>query len=76
MWRLHHVVPHPSYYRLTAYQVFTAAASLFCLDVYKQHLRPAASEAELVRVGRWFCLVLAVVTVLPLTITRTLTLNP
>ena len=33
--------------------VFTAAASLFCLDVYKQHLRPAATEAELVRAGRW-----------------------
>ena len=55
----HHTKPH----RTTA-QVFTAAGSLFCLDVYKQHLRPAASEAELVRVGRWFCLLLAVVTVL------------
>jgi Na+/proline symporter len=32
--------------------------------VYKQHLRPEASEAELVRVGRWFCLLLAAVTVL------------
>ena len=32
--------------------------------MYKRHLRPAASEAELVRVGRWFCLLLAVVTVL------------
>ena len=44
--------------------VFTAAASLFCLDVYKQYLRPHASEAELVRAGRWFCLLLATLTVL------------
>eukprot|EP00315_Gephyrocapsa_oceanica_P007475 CAMPEP_0185286224 /NCGR_PEP_ID=MMETSP1363-20130426/2142_1 /TAXON_ID=38817 /ORGANISM="Gephyrocapsa oceanica, Strain RCC1303" /LENGTH=641 /DNA_ID=CAMNT_0027882023 /DNA_START=25 /DNA_END=1947 /DNA_ORIENTATION=+ len=42
--------------------VFTAAASLFCLDLYRAHLHPSAGEAELVQVGRAFCVLLAAVT--------------
>ena len=44
--------------------VFTAAASLFCIDLWKGVLRPRASGRELVAVGRVFCVVLAVVTIL------------
>ena len=44
--------------------VFTAAASLFCLDLYHGYWRTTASEKELVAVGRAFCALLAVVTIL------------
>ncbi|KAL1507346.1 hypothetical protein AB1Y20_008192 [Prymnesium parvum] len=44
--------------------VFTAAASLFCLDIYKVYLNPSAEERKLVAVGRVFCAVLAICTVL------------
>ncbi|KAL3924848.1 MAG: hypothetical protein SGPRY_003798 [Prymnesium sp.] len=44
--------------------VFTAAASLFCLDLYKVYLRPDASERRLVVVGRIFCCLLAVGTMM------------
>lgn len=33
--------------------VFTAAASLFCLDIYRPHLRPAATDMQLVAAGRY-----------------------
>lgn len=44
--------------------VFTAAASVFCLDLYKPYWKPGASDRELVRVGRIFCALLALVTLL------------
>ncbi len=44
--------------------VFTASASLFCLDVYRPYIRPRSSDAELVRVGRYLCAALSVVTLL------------
>ena len=44
--------------------VFTAAASLFCLDLYHGYMRTSATERELVMVGRAFCALLAVVTLL------------
>ena len=44
--------------------VFTASASLFCLDVYRPYIRPQSSDAELVRVGRYLCAALSVVTLL------------
>ena len=44
--------------------VFTAAASLFCLDLYHGYLRKNASERELVQVGRIFCVLLATLTIL------------
>ena len=43
--------------------VFTAAASLFCLDLYHGYMRKGATERELVLVGRVFCAFLAVVTI-------------
>lgn len=43
--------------------VFTAAASLFCLDLYRGHLRQSASDKELVAVGRAFCVLLAILTI-------------
>ena len=44
--------------------VFTASASLICLDLYKPYFRPQASEREFVLVGRLSCVVLALLTLL------------
>ena len=44
--------------------VFTAAASLFCLDLFRGYIKPDASEKQIVLVGRCFCGVLAVLTLL------------
>ncbi len=37
-----------------------SAATLFSTGIYKQRIRPEASNADMVRVGRWFSLILAV----------------
>jgi Na+/proline symporter len=44
--------------------VFTAAASLICLDLYRPYVRPHATEREFVLVGRLSCAALAVLTLL------------
>ena len=38
--------------------LLNSAATIFSLDIYQRHWRPAAGPAELVRVGRWATLVL------------------
>jgi len=38
--------------------LLNSAATIFSLDIYQRHWRPAADAAELVRVGRWATLVL------------------
>ena len=44
--------------------VFTAAGSLFCLDIYRPYFRPGATEREFVLIGRLLCVILGVVTLL------------
>lgn len=44
--------------------VFTAAASLVCLDLFKPYVRPTATQHEMVLVGRLSCSALAVLTLL------------
>jgi solute:Na+ symporter, SSS family len=41
--------------------LLNSAATIFSLDIYQRHWRPAAQAPELLRVGRWATLVLFVV---------------
>lgn len=41
--------------------LLNSAATIFSLDVYQRHLRPAATPEDLVRVGRWATLALFLV---------------
>ena len=41
--------------------LLNSAATIFSLDIYQRHWRPAAEPAQLLRVGRWATLVLVLV---------------
>lgn len=52
--------------------VFTAAGSLFCLDIYRPYFRPGATEREFVLIGRLLCVLLGIVTLLWIPVMSTL----